>query len=58
MKPSSVRAQSIRDRIAEWWANAWRWVLMAAGAALAIYLLLERVQNGSIAAGALALLVI
>jgi hypothetical protein len=29
-----------RARLAEWWAGAWRWVLMAAGAAVAVYILL------------------
>jgi hypothetical protein len=29
-------------RLAEWWANAWRWVLMALGAVIATYIVLEQ----------------
>jgi hypothetical protein len=48
-----------RDAVAEWWGGAWRWVLMAAGAVLAIDFLLNRGLNNSIAtAGALAVLIV
>ena len=59
MSSTSVRAQQWRARIADWWANVWRWVLIAAGSALAVYFLLERGSGNSIVtASALALLVI
>lgn len=48
MASTSVRAQIMRARIAEVWANTWRWVLMAAGAALAVYLLLDRAVGGGV----------
>ncbi|MDL9978265.1 O-antigen ligase family protein [Microbacterium sp. ASV49] len=34
-------------RLAEWWAGAWRWMLMAAGAVVAVYILLTRVPDQS-----------
>ncbi|CAN5398407.1 hypothetical protein BH10ACT5_BH10ACT5_19000 [soil metagenome] len=59
MSQASARALIWRARIAEGWANVWRWVLLAAAAALAAYFLLDRgVQNGVFTAGAIALLVI
>lgn len=59
MPSSSVRAMVWRARLAEWWASAWRWVLMAAGALLAVYLLLDRgVSNGVVTAAAIGVLVI
>ena len=59
MSSTSTRREIWRERIADWWANAWRWVLMAVGAVTAVYLLLDRgVQNGAMTAIALAALVI
>ncbi|SFR90880.1 O-antigen ligase [Microbacterium sp. cf046] len=56
---SSARARAVRTRLAEWWAAAWRWVLMAAGAALAVYLILDRgISNGVVTAAAIGVLVI
>ena len=56
---SSARARVIRARLAEWWAGAWRWVLMAAGAALGVYLLLDRgISHGVVTAAAIGVLVI
>lgn len=47
------------SRLARWWAGAWRWSIMAAGAVLAIYLLLDRgVANGVVTAAALSGLLI
>lgn len=47
-----------RDRIASWWAVAWRWLIMAAGAALAVHILLsQRSSQGVVSAIALAALV-
>ena len=48
MRPTSARAYIWRARIAEWWANIWRWVLLAAGAALAVYFLLDRAVSGGV----------
>ena len=48
MNSTSIRARAVRARIAEWWANVWRWMLLAAGTALGVYLLLDRgVRTGS-----------
>src|SRR5215207_9405426 len=59
MSSTSVRAEQWRARIADWWANAWRWMLIAAGSAVAVYFLLERGTGNSIlTASALALLAI
>lgn len=57
---SSSRSVEIwRERVAEWWAGAWRWALIAAGAVIAAYVILDRgVQNPSMAAVAIAVLVI
>lgn len=41
MGSSSAQAVRRRARVADWWAGAWRWVLMAAGAVVVIYLLLD-----------------
>ncbi|WP_308467504.1 O-antigen ligase family protein [Rathayibacter soli] len=40
MTSRSARAQDRVDRLAAWWAGAWRWVLIAMGAAVAITVLL------------------
>lgn len=59
MASTSARAEIWRERIADLWANMWRWVLMAFGAVTAIYLLLEQgVQNGSMLAIVIAVFVI
>jgi hypothetical protein len=58
MSSTSVRAQLWRARTADWWANTWRWVLVAAGAVLAVYLVLEIGRGNVLTASALALLVI
>lgn len=59
MSQSTAPAPVWRIRIADWWANAWRWVLFATGAALSGYFLLEQgVSNGIFTAGAIAALVI
>lgn len=42
MTSTSTRGEIWRERIADWWANAWRWVLMAFGAVAATYFVLER----------------
>ncbi|MGW4929222.1 O-antigen ligase family protein [Agromyces sp. NPDC004153] len=48
-----------RSRIADWWANAWRWVLMAAAAAAVVYILLDQhVVNPPAMAFALSALII
>ncbi|GLI27354.1 hypothetical protein ARHIZOSPH14_15960 [Agromyces rhizosphaerae] len=54
-----MRARSWRGRIADWWAPTWQWVLLAAGAAVAVYILLdERARNAPMLAFAVAALVI
>ncbi|WP_194397260.1 O-antigen ligase family protein [Microbacterium atlanticum] len=48
-----------RDRLAQWWAGAWRWVLMAAGAVVAVTVLLgQQSAMGLVTASAIAGLVI
>jgi hypothetical protein len=42
MSSTSTRRELWRERIADWWANAWRWVLAAFGAIAATYFILER----------------
>ena len=59
MRQASARALVWRARHRRGWANVWRWVLLAAAAALSAYFLLDRgMQNGVFTAGAIALLVI
>lgn len=59
MGSTSLRALIWRSRIADWWASAWRWVLMAAGAMASIYILLDQgVQNAPMMAVALSALII
>ncbi|WP_404443980.1 hypothetical protein LG315_10930 [Microbacterium marinum] len=53
------RGHAFRARLADWWSDAWRWVLFAAGMLLAVYLLLAQgVGNADLTAAALAVLVI
>lgn len=59
MSSTSTRALVWRDRLAEWWASTWRWMLMAAGAVAAAYILLDQgVENATVTATALAALVV
>ncbi|WP_448811693.1 O-antigen ligase family protein [Agromyces bauzanensis] len=59
MGSTSRRALTRHARVADWWAGAWRWVLLAMGAVAAVYIVLDRgIQNGSMTAIALAALVI
>lgn len=59
MGQPSTRAQLWRDRVAEWWANIWRWVVMAAGVVVAAYMLLSQDQGNTVVlAAAIALLVV
>ena len=57
MGRTSTRALIWRSRLADWWANVWRWVLMAGGAVAAVYIVLDQgVANApmmGIAVGAL-----
>ncbi|MRX43683.1 O-antigen ligase family protein [Agromyces kandeliae] len=57
---STKERRAIRHlRIAEWWAGAWRWVVMAFGAVVVVYLLLDRgAQGGAVLAVVLAALVV
>jgi hypothetical protein len=56
---TSVRSMMWRSRLADFWADSWRWVLMALGMVTAVYFLLDRgIQNGALAAAALAFLVV
>ncbi|MEV1128800.1 O-antigen ligase family protein [Agromyces sp. NPDC049794] len=59
MSSTSMRREIWRERIVDWWAGTWRWVLTAVGAVAAVYLVLDRgLQNGSMTAVAIAGLVI
>ena len=59
MGMTSTRALILRSRLADWWSNAWRWVLMAAGAAGAAYIVLDQgADNAPMMAIAIAALVI
>ena len=44
MNRTSAAVAIWRSRVGEWWANAWRWLLMAAGAALVVFLILDRAR--------------
>jgi hypothetical protein len=56
---TSARAQMIRIRLADFWADVWRWTLMAAGTALGAYFLLDRgVQNGVLMAAVIGVLIV
>ncbi|MGN6219641.1 MAG: O-antigen ligase family protein [Microbacterium sp.] len=55
----SARTHRLRDMLGRWWPAAWRWVLLASGAALSTYLILDRgMRNGVISAVLIGLLVI
>lgn len=59
MTSTSTRGELWRERIVDWWANTWRWLLMAFGALAATYILLDQgVANAPMTAFALAALVI
>ena len=59
MATTSARARDVRARLAEVWAGIWRWVLLAAGTALGVYLLLDRgISNGVTTAAVIGVLVI
>jgi hypothetical protein len=59
MGSSSLRALVWRNRIADAWANTWRWVLMAAAAVGVVYVLLDgQVRNAPMTAVALSALII
>jgi O-antigen ligase len=56
---ASARTHRLRDTLGRWWPAAWRWVLLASGAALSTYLILDRgFRNGVISAVLIGLLVI
>lgn len=48
MTSTSTRRELWRERIADLWADAWRWVLMAFAAVAATYFLLERGAVGGV----------
>ncbi len=55
----AARTQRLRDMLGRWWPAAWRWVLLASGAAISTYLILDRgFRNGVISAVIVGLLVI
>lgn len=59
MSSTTTRREIWRERIVDWWANAWRWVLMAVGAMAAVYILLDQgIENGAMTAVAVAALVV
>ncbi|MFE6254099.1 O-antigen ligase family protein [Agromyces sp. NPDC057865] len=59
MGSTSLRAELWRERLADWWAGLWRWVLLAGAAAAAAYIVLNQgLENATVTAFALAGLVI
>ncbi len=59
MASTSMRGEIWRERIVDWWAGTWRWVLMAAGALVAVYIVLDQgLDHGAMTAFALSALVI
>ena len=59
MTSTDTRRELWRERIADLWANAWRWVLAAFGAVAATYFILERgVVGGALFAVVVGALVI
>ncbi|WP_314506983.1 O-antigen ligase family protein [uncultured Microbacterium sp.] len=54
--PGIVR---LRERAGDWWSGAWRWILLAAGMAVVVFYILESgAVNGTVAALAIAVLVV
>lgn len=49
MAPSSVRANEWLARVADAWSYSWRWVLAAAGAVAAIWIVLDRAGSNAMA---------
>ncbi len=58
MTRSRLRAEPLRQRLAAWWADTWRWVLAAVGAVVATLLLLRTGGDDPLLATALAALVV
>jgi hypothetical protein len=59
MASTSTRALIWRSRIADWWAGAWRWVLMAGAAVAVVHILLDQsLGNAPMMAVALAALIV
>jgi hypothetical protein len=55
----TARTQRLRDTLGRWWPTTWSFVVLAAGAALSSYLILDRgFRNGVISAVIIGLLVI
>ena len=48
MTSTTRRGEIWRERIADWWAGGWRWLLVAVGAVAATYLILERGTRGGV----------
>ncbi|WP_136707708.1 O-antigen ligase family protein [Agromyces sp. H66] len=48
---TSMNKGAWRDRLADWWAGAWRWALLAVGTVLATYFLLDRAGKGALVTG-------
>lgn len=59
MSSPDMRTLLWRSRLSDWWAGAWRWVLMAAGAVGAVYVVLDQgVANAPMLAFAIAALMV
>ena len=59
MSSTTMRGEIWRERLADWWADAWRWVLAAFGAAPSTYCLLDRASsNGAMLAAVIGALVV
>ena len=59
MSSTTTRGEIWRERIADGWANSWRWVLAAFGAVATTYLVLDRgVQNGAMTAAVIGAFVV
>lgn len=60
MHSTRQRSRSrVATRLADWWADVWRWCLFAAGVAAGVYLLLDRgIANGAVTAAAIGVLLI
>lgn len=58
MRVNEVR-RPLRGVLADWWADAWRWSILAAGTVVAIYVVLDRAASGALVTGiALAALIV